>query len=582
MAIDLTIRIGGEGGEGVISSGDFLMQAATRAGMEVVTFKSFPSEIKGGYALSQLRISDEKILSQGDGFNILVAFNGEAYSINKPLLTPGTVLVWDGPRGDFEPEPIPGVTMYNVPMTHISKQELKNPIAKNMVAMGSVAGLFGVPMESLKASVAAKFKRKGQEVIDFNYAALQAGYDYVKQNHKKTDPFTFPPTRPAKDVITLEGNEAIALGAIVAGCRFYPVYPITPATSVGNYLSELILKVNGFVYQAEDEIAAIAAAIGASYVGIKSFTATSGPGVSLMTELLGLAAMAEIPLVIVDVQRGGPSTGMPTKHEQSDLFITAHGGHGDVPKIVLAAADVEECFYLTIEAFNLAEKYQTPVFLLSDASLSLRVEAIKRPDLKSIRIVSRDAARSAVDPKEFMRYKNTASGISTMGIPGVPGSAYAATGLEHAEDSGPRTSVETKTNMTEKRWRKLDNLENETSPIEREGDADADVGIVSWGLTQTMVREAVVRLRKKGHKVAALYPKILWPVPARQIEAFAASVKTVLVPEANVQGQFAELIRSKTSVVPVKQTLYRGEPFLPKEIEAKVEELINANAAVPA
>lgn len=585
MAIELTIKIAGEGGEGVISSGDFLMQAATKAGMEVTTFKSFPSEIKGGYALSQLRISDEKILSHGDGFNILVAFNGEAYEINKPLLTPGTVMVYDGPEGaDFEAGEHPGVHMYPVPMTKISKEVLKLPIAKNMVAMGAVAELFKVPMEQLNACIVDKFGPKGEKVVNGNLEAIKAGAEYVRNNFKKSDNFVFPTPRPQKDVIILEGNEAVALGAMMGGCEFYPLYPITPATSVGIYIQENLVKSGGTFYQAEDEIAAFANAIGGSFAGKKSMTATSGPGMDLMSELLGLAIMSEIPVVLCDVQRGGPSTGMPTKHDQSDLFTAVYASHGDAPRIVLAAADVADCVYLTVDAFNLAEKYQTPVILLTDASLSLRAEAIPTPDMSKIKIIDRLTYTANGDTEKHSRYIDTPSGISPMFIPGTDtgGNTYAATGLEHGEDSSPRTSVPVRNKMTDKRWRKFDNIEADYyenfRALEKSEGADeaADLGIISWGLTQTMVKEAVDRLRKEGLKVTAIYPKLLWPMPVKSFEAYASKCKKILVPEANYQGQLADLIKMKTNIVPIKQNVYRGEPFIPQEIYDEAKRILTS------
>ncbi len=584
MAIDLTIKVAGEGGEGVISSGDFIMQAASRAGMEVMTFKSFPAEIKGGYALSQVRISDEKILSQGDGFDIVVLFNGEAYECNKPLLTPGTIMVWDGPHGgDFEPEDHEGVQMFAVPMSHIAKNELKNYIAKNMVAMGAVIELFDLPEESLKSSIHDKFISKGQEVVDFNFKAIELGRQWIRENYPDRNvPMSFPKPKPQKDVVIIEGNQAISLGAAMAGCKFYGAYPITPATSVGNHLVDLLHHLNGTVYQTEDEISALATVIGASFTGMKAMTATAGPGIALMQELIGLAIMSEVPVVIADVQRGGPSTGMPTKHDQGDLFATALGTHGDAPRIVLAASSVEDCLYRTIDAFNLAEKYQTPVLLLSDASLSIQTEAMPRPDMSKIEIVDREFAVSPEEGEKFNRYKITESGVSPMGAPGIPGTNYAATGLEHSEDSGPRTNVETRNAMTEKRWRKFDNIEDEYEQMERTGDDGDDLGIIPWGMTQAVTREAVARLRAQGHKVSVLYPKMLWPMPKKQIEAFAASVKTVVVPEANYQGQFADLIKMRTNVVPIKFNAYRGEPLIPRDIESMALELLQtAQDAMP-
>ena len=576
VAIDLTIKVAGEGGEGVISSGDFIMQAASRSGMEVMTFKSFPAEIKGGYALSQVRISDEKILSQGDGFDIVVAFNGEAYELNKPLLHPGTVMVWDGPHGgDFEPEEHEGVQMFAVPMSHIAKTELKNYIAKNMVAMGAVIELFGLPEESLKSSIHDKFIKKGQEVVDFNYKAIELGRAWIRENYPDRNvAHTFPDPKPAKDVIILEGNQAMSVGAAMGGCDFYGAYPITPATSVGNHLVDLLHHVGGTVYQTEDEISALATIIGASFTGKKAFTATAGPGISLMQELIGLAIMSEVPVVIANVQRGGPSTGMPTKHDQGDLFACTLGTHGDAPRIVLAASNVQDCVDLTVDAFNLAEQYQGPVIVLSDASLSIQTEPIPRPNMADYPLVEREFAKSPAEGEAFNRYKITESGVSPMGAPGIPGTNYAATGLEHAENSGPRTNVDTRNAMTEKRWRKFDGIEDAYKPIEREGEDGDDLGIICWGMTQAVTREAVARLRAAGHKVSALYPKMLWPMPQKQIEAFARSVKTVVVPEANFQGQFADLIKMRTNVTPIKFNVYRGEPLIPREIESMALELL--------
>ena len=571
MAIDITIRIAGEGGEGVISSGDFLMQSAASAGFEVMTFKSFPAEIKGGYALSQVRFSDDKILSQGDGFDIVVCFNEEAYQINKRLLTPGKVLVYDGPD-EFELEEHPGVACYAVPMSHIAKQELKAYISKNMVAMGAVCELFGFPVDSLRKSIHDKFIKKSQAIVDQNYAALEAGAARVREHYGKDPSFSFPEPREAKEVVIVEGNQAIALGAMTAGCRYLGAYPITPATSVGIAASKIFPKGDGYVYQAEDEIAGVASTIGASFAGTKAMTCTSGPGIDLKSEMIGLASMAEIPVVIADIQRGGPSTGMPTKHEQSDLFMCAHAVHGDTPRAVIAASNVEDCFYRTIDAFNLAEKYQMPVFLLSDAALSLQVEAIPRPDLSKIEIIDRLRYQANGNGERYKRYELTDSGISPMSHPGDPGGTYCATGLQHQENSAPRTSVEACITMDDKRWRKIENIEDDIE-CTSQGPEKAKVGIISWGLTQNAVREAMARMLAEGMEVAALYPKLLYPVPTKAVEAFAERCDKLVLPEANYQGQFAQLIRAATGIDCIRQDIYRGEPFIPSEIVARVKEL---------
>jgi len=571
LAKDIVVRIGGEGGEGVISTGDMLARSSARAGLEVLTSKTFPAEIKGGYAMYQFRVSAEKILSHGDTFNIFVAFNKEAYEVNKGQLRPGTVLVYDGPGGDIEPEPIEGVIQYQIPMTRISKVDLGSPISKNMVALGAVVELFSFPMESLKELVSNKFKRKGEDVVNVNIKALDSGAEYVRSNIKKTDVFYVQPQKSGQDSIILSGNEAIGLGALVAGCSFFSCYPITPATEIANWLAKYLPKANGVVVQAEDEIASLGHVIGASYAGAKAMTGTSGPGLDLMTELLGFASMAELPIVIADVQRGGPSTGLPTKSEQSDLFLAARGGHGDFPRIVLAAATIEDCFYLTIDAFNLAEKYQMPVIILSDGSLAFRTEKISRPDISKINIVNREIYSGNGG---YQRYEVTDSGISPMSLPGQSGGRYIATGLEHSETAAPKYSDEYHTRMTEKRFKKIANIEDEYSASEWDGNGSADVGIISWGLTQCSVREAVKRCRVAGLSVSALYPKLVFPVPVKAIRRFASTVKKVLIPEVNYQGQFAELITAHAGINLIRYNIYGGESFTPDQIESKIKEVI--------
>ncbi len=574
-AQDLIIRVGGEGGEGIISTGDFIAKTAARDGFHVLTFKTFPAEIKGGYAMYQTRMSPNELLSEGDGFQVLVVFNKEALDVNREYLTEGTVLVYDGPGGEIEEEDVanlPGVTIYNIPMSKIAKHDLQNYRSKNMVATGAITELFNLPLETVKTLIKDKFTRKGEEVLKNNLIGFDAGLNYAKENHKKSDPYKLVELGVPKDTILIAGNDAIGLGALAAGCNFFSCYPITPATEVAILLSKHLPKVNEKLVQAEDEIASIANVIGASYAGAKAMTATSGPGVSLMLELLGLASIAELPLVVADVQRGGPSTGLPTKHEQSDLFIAAHGGHGDMSRIVLSPDNVADCFYLTIQAFNLAEKYQIPVFLLSDGSLGFRTETIHRPDLSKVETVDREIAKD--DDPDFQRYKNTESGISPMAIPGQPGLAHMATGLEHSESSAPKYTPDNRTMMLEKRFRKIEDVEDSLPPAEVQGEDDADVGVIAWGSTQGTVREAVARLIKKGKKVKALHPKLVWPVPVKAINSFAEGVKTILIPEVNYQGQFADLIMAATTIRPVKYNIYGGLPFMPEDIVKKIEELL--------
>jgi len=569
---DLIIRIAGEGGEGIISAGDMITQACARAGLDVYTFKTFPAEIKGGYAMYQLRASAERLYNQGDSFDVLCAFNGEAYDLNHTRLQPGTVLVYDSPGGDFEPDIPEGVFAYPIPMTATAK-ELKSPRAKNMVALGALSQLFDIPEASLREVIAAKFGRKGEAVVQANLAAFGQGRALAAVQ-TKVDPFVVEHARDKRDVVVMSGNHAIGLGALIAGLDFYSAYPITPATEIAQYVARHLPKRGGTLIQAEDEIASISQVVGASYAGKKAMTATSGPGLSLMTEMLGMAFMSETPCVVVDVQRGGPSTGLPTKHEQSDLFLAIHGSHGDGGRIVLAVESVQDCIGLTVQAFNLAEKYQVPVLLLSDGSLAFSTQTIPYPDPDSFTKVER---KRWDGEGEYKRYLHTDDGISPMADPGTHGATHIATGLEHNELGMPNYTPANHEAMQAKRFGKLKGVVADFPAAEvddHDGDELAELGIIAWGSTIGVVREAVQRLRAEGRKVKGFYPKLLWPLPAEQFDAFGASCQRLLLPEVNFQGQLAHFVRAETTLRPESYTVCGGLPFTPGMIVRKVKEML--------
>jgi 2-oxoglutarate ferredoxin oxidoreductase subunit alpha len=331
-------------------------------------------------------------------------------------------------------------------------------------------------------------------------------------------------------------------------------------------------QLGGVVIQAEDEIASVAMAIGVSFAGYRAMSATAGPGLSLMTELLGLAGMAEIPLVIADIQRAGPSTGMPTKTEQSDLNLAVYGNHGEAPRIVLAPADVEDCFYSTITAFNLAEKYQLPVLILSDQSLSNRTESIPRPDLRKIEIFER-AKWTGGGGDHYKRYKLTETGVSPMAHPGTPDGIHVACGLEHTESGRPNYDPVNHTKMVDKRFRKLQIAKADFPPVEVYGDPTAELGIISWGSTLGAVHEATERAREKGIRICSFYPRVLYPLGNGYLDRALENVKTLIVPEVNSQGQFATLLGRVYSGTVVRQNIYGGLPFRPQTILEKIEEV---------
>ena len=378
---DILVRIGGEGGEGVISCGEMLTTALARSSYDVYTFRTYPAEIKGGPAMFQVRSSDGVVLSQGQAADILITFNEEAFTLHGKSIHPEGLLVYDPahykPEGTFE--------AYPVPLDEITLTVVKSKLGKNVVALGVCARILGMSISLLEEMVRDRFGKKGEIVVAKNFEALKAGYDYVDKHpfkKKRSRPLKLC-NRPIKRIV-MSGNEALSIGAISAGCRYFGGYPITPASDILEFMERDLPKFGGAVVQTEDEISAIASVVGASYAGKKAMSATSGPGLALMVEILGLAAMSEIPIVIVDAQRGGPSTGLPTKNEQSDLNLAVYGAHGDAPRIVLAPGDVEECLYYIIHAFNLSEKYQCPVIFLTDQSLAHRTQTFPWPDFKRV------------------------------------------------------------------------------------------------------------------------------------------------------------------------------------------------------
>ena len=451
---DYVFRFGGEGGEGIISTGELFTTACARSALEIYTFRSYPAEIKGGHAMIQVRVSDRNILlSRGDQIDVLIAFNKEAYDRHYKEIRDGGVLIFD--NTDFLPDDDHGRTVkYPIPFTKIAMEEIGVRLTKNMVALGSLSALFGVPMEKFKGLVKDKFGKKGEAVLEKNYQALEAGARFVQAHVQKAESISVVPTGRQPKLV-LSGNEALSLGAIAAGLKVYAGYPITPASSILEFLAKELPKAGGVVIQTEDEIAALGVVLGASFAGKKAMTATAGPGFSLMVEMIGLAAMAELPAVIVDAQRAGPSTGMPTKMEQADLMMAIHAGHGEAPRVVLGLSSVEDCFYGMIRAFNIAETFQTPVIVLSDQGLAQREASILKPDTSEIEIIERRKP-APEDLANYERFKITADSISPMAVPGMPDGFYSATGIEHTETGELNYEPENHNKMMAKRAKKLE------------------------------------------------------------------------------------------------------------------------------
>ncbi len=586
---ELTIRIAGEAGEGVQSTGQLVTQAASRAGFRVLTFFSPPAEIKGGHSIFEIRLGSQHLYARGDDVDILLAFNQEAYDINIGELSPNGLLIYD--PAQVAPAELAGVRQVSLPITDIAKTRLRFERGKNVVAFGAACALFGMPQEYLHKLVQDRFG-KYVEVLQKNFDSANAGAEYVEQNIPDRDEFKLTAGEVDGHRMVISGNQAVSMGAIAAGCRFLAGYPITPASDIMEFLASELPKVGGSVVQAEDEISAIGMVLGASYSGVKAMTSTSGPGLSLMIEMLGLASMAELPIVVVDAQRGGPSTGMPTRHEQGDLNLAVYAGHGEVPKIVLAPTSVSDCFDQTINAFNLAERYQLPVLLMQDTVLAIRTESVPRPDLTDLQIWNRTTFASngnghassnghmatnghaegdEEDASRFRRYQLTENGVSPMAIPGQAGGQYVATGLEHSETGSPAYSRKAHREMTEKRFRKLEACVHDAPEAECYGDPDADIGVVTWGSTAGSVKEAVDQLATRGIHVAMVAPKMLWPLPDHQLKDFVTNKRHVFVAEVNYTGQFTQLLRARY-LRDLKTILaYEGVPFKVAQIVEAIE-----------
>jgi len=589
MIVDtLLIRMGGESGiDNAISAGDVLTRSVARSGYHVHTFRTYPAEIKGGPVMFQLRAGVRRVPSLGDKMDVLLAFNEEAWDLHHKALRPDGILIYDPGEHDA-PAGFQG-TAYGIPLDRMAR-DLNLRKGKNLVALGALTALVGLDFPMLQATVKDMYGKKRPQFIESNRMALLAGYQWVKDNISEELPLRLaPPDTTHKPELVMSGNRAIVAGALAAGCRYFAGYPITPASDILEEMARRLPEVGGATLQTEDEIAAIASVVGASIAGVKAMTATSGPGFSLMQEMLGLATMAEVPLVVVNSMRAGPSTGMPTKMEQADLNIALYGGHGEAPRITLAARSVEDCFYQAMQAFYLSETFQMPVILLTDQSLSHRTETLPMPNPDLVPVVER--LRPAADEAEdYQRYRLTESGISPMGIPGFDATPFTATGLEHDESGAPNYTPDMHTAQLDKRGQKFEIAAEALCGLEPPlgcisygvPEEDAEVGVLAWGSTAGAVREAVEEMAAEGYPVAALVPAVINPLPSDRILDFARGLKAVIAPEVNRTGQFAAWVKAHTELHLISLNKYGGLPFTPQEIRAKVMEFLVAEPVKPA
>ncbi|WDL97955.1 2-oxoacid:acceptor oxidoreductase subunit alpha [Alicyclobacillus sp. ALC3] len=577
MMRDFGWKVGGKQGEGIDSTGDIFAIALHRMGYYTFTYRHFMSLIKGGHTNYKIRIADQLVRHHGDSVSVLVAFDQTTVDVNWHEMVDGGVVISDSTAFTAKAPDDRNVHLYGVPLTDIAKSA-GNSIMKNMVAIGVSAAIAQLDAEEFTPVVAEKFGRKGQSVVDSNMDALRAGYRYYLEHH---DVFLSAPARPEArgEHLYLSGNQATGFGALAGGCRLLAAYPITPATEIMYWVISQFPKHGGLVLQAEDEIAAVNMAIGANFAGVRAMTSTSGPGFSLMMEALGLAGISETPLVIVDVQRSGPSTGLPTKTEQSDLNEAVHGTHGDIERIVLTPRTVEECFYYTAEAFNLAEKYQVPVIVLTDLYTGMSSQSVDDLPLDRVKI---DRGKLLTDDElaklarfSYQRYDTaTDDGVSPRALPGQRNARYVALGNEH---NGIGMEVEdqpTRLAQVEKRHKKLANFRHE-SGLTVDGHEDAEFALVGFGSTWGVLEEAREALEAHGLMAKHIHFSRVAPFPAAELAEALVGVQTALVVELNSTSQLAELMKKHVNCHRqlVSCLKYDGDPLTLREILTRVQEV---------
>ncbi len=576
----VSVIVGGEAGAGITRSGFLFAKACLRGGLHVFGANDYQSLIRGGHNYYIVRVDAENIYSQRDTIDLLVALNRETILLHKEELVPGGGIVYDGEDNAVDAETLgrDDLKLYSVPLRRLVKALDGELIMRNTVALGATVALLDYDLEILNRVMKDTFKPK---VADLNAKAAKMGYDYARDHYAADFGYKLEKTRAAgKPNIFVTGGEAMGLGAIRAGCKFYVAYPMTPATPLLHFMAPLDRERGLIVIQPESEIAAINMAAGASFAGARAMTATSGGGFCLMSEGLGMTGMTETPIVVMLAQRPGPSTGLPTYSGQGDLRFAIHASQGEFPRVVVAPGDVEECFYGTIEAFNLAEKFQIPVILITDKYL---VESHGEAEPFDQNKIGIDRGLLLTDDEytsagEYKRHRFTEDGISPRAMPGMKGALVRTNADEHNESGYTTEDPELTTKMTDKRFKKLDalikHLENyETTHLY--GPEEADATIVAWGSTKGPIKEAMKLLGEEGLKVNYLQIVFLTPFPAARVKQALESARKTIVVENNKTSQLSSLIREHL-LMPVDHQIlkYNGRPFNPGELSKRIKAVL--------
>ncbi len=591
MKQTFTIGIGGAAGQGVATPGDIFAKIFSRRGLHLNAYNAYQSIIRGGHTFLTIRTGPEKVTNMGDRLDLLIPLNQDAMNRHLRLVTDGAACIYNAetikPGAAAE-----GAALCPLPVSKLA-DITRNKVAQNTLAVGAGISMMGIGFPALEEVLAEQFKKKGEAVVSENVGIARAGYDYATANFK---PFAWPLPMTGNRYAVLSGNTAMAMGGAAAGVKFYCAYPMSPSTGVLHWMAAHARKAGIMVRQVEDEIGVVNMAIGAAHAGVRSMCATSGGGFALMSEGLGMSAMMETPVVVIDCQRAGPSTGVPTKTEQGDLWQMLGAAFGDYPRVLAAPLDIGDCFKIIPEIFNIADRFQCPGLVLCDLLLSEGRLSVDPKDLDFAPVVDRGELITAAPAASgtggnggYKRYKITESGISPRAIPGVPGYTHTAATDEHEEDgvliSDEFTNPVKRRAMMEKRMRKVGGIEAAIPPPVMWGPRNAEITLIGWGSTKGVIEEACEILTAQGIPANQLQIRWLVPLHGDAILDLLKDARYTIIVENNYSGQFARYLRSETSYVPKGYIhKYDGEPFMPHHIVEAVKEQLSgkSNLSVPA
>ena len=577
LARGVTIGIGGAAGDGLDKTGDTLARTASRLGLHVYAFNSYQSLIRGGHIWLRIRLSEKKCYNHGDQVHALIALNEDSLERHAREVEPGGVILFNRDKVSCDSSLLrEGVQCLGLPISELLKPFGRVlPVMQNSVLLGALLYWLNLDFQVTEEVLIDTFQHKGQQVIDQNVAIARAGYQYARQN-LEASALAWHFSHIRRPFIT--GNEAVGMGAVAAGLKFYAAYPMSPASSLLHWLVARSEKLGVMVKQAEDELAVVNMAIGAGLAGARAMCGTSGGGFALMTEAVGMAGIMEVPVVILNVQRGGPSTGLPTRTEQGDLNQAFGASQGDFPRIIVAPASVTDAFYTAAEAFNLAEEFQVPVIMLSDLMLGEHPETVEPDALRADVPINHGKLLSEV-PEGYKRFAMTTDHISPRVLPGTPGGAFVAASDDHDEEgviiSDEFTNEAVRRKMQEKRMAKLEAIQHRLAPPLLEGPAETEVTLVGWGSTWGAIHEAVEQLAGAGISANHLHIKYLFPFQAETVANLLSRSRRIIVVELNSSGQFARHLRAETGIKADAMILkYAGEPFTPGYITQAVEAIV--------